>query len=168
MDWQEKEKMMHRYFVLLSLAFFVSDVYAHKDREVVITEDGKLVGLPEQYLPAHLKTDSKLLQIGRNSLVLPTCIAKYFLRERDLNITSGSSWYHKQKNPPPYIYFDLKPKTQAFSIRLMFALDTLDLLSLDVQFYGTNGSIFRDGLAVYEECRIDVNSAVKPSQTTSK
>ena len=53
--------MMHRYFVLLSLAFFVSDVYAHKDREVVITEDGKLVGLPEQYLPAHLKVVFKIL-----------------------------------------------------------------------------------------------------------
>ncbi len=160
--------MMHRYFVWLSLAFFVSDVHAHKDREVVIAEGGKLVGLPEQYLPAHLKLDSKFLQIGRNSLVLPTCLSKYFLRDRDLNITSGSSWYHKQKNPPPYIYFDLKPKTQAFSIRLLFALDTLDLLSLDVQFYGTNGSIFRDGLAIYEECRIDVRNAITPSQTVSR
>ncbi|TXH96032.1 MAG: hypothetical protein E6Q75_08485 [Rheinheimera sp.] len=160
--------MMHRYFVVLSLAFFVSDVYAHKDREVVITEGGKLIGLPEQYLPAHFMIDSKQLQIGRNSLVFPECVSKYFLHDRDLNITLGSSWYHKQKNPPPYIYFDLKPKTQDFSIRLNFALDTLDLLSLDVQFYGTNGSVYRDGLAIYEKCRINVRNAVKPSKTVSK
>lgn len=156
---------MHRKVVILVLAFFVSNVFAHKDREIVIVGDGQLVGLPEQYLPAYLNLDSMHLQIGKNSLVLPKCISRYFSRYPEFNITSGSSWYHKQKNPPPYIYFDLKPRGQDYSFRLMFALDSLELLSLGIHFYASNGSIYRDGLAVYDSCRNDVKNAIEPRLT---
>jgi len=95
-------------FLVIVLIFISFNSYSHVDT-VLKLEDGKLIGLPDKYLPAFFDKKNLVLIISDQKLVFPECIKEYFNFDMD-SLLITASWYHtsRRSSLPPYITIGLK------------------------------------------------------------
>ena len=102
--------------IAVSLLFFTLNSYCfgHQDAMLELESNGVIVGLPEQYSPATLEIEISTeategpvkeiqIEIARNKLSVPKCIASMLKTNNASNILLSASWYHESSSLPPYI-----------------------------------------------------------------
>ena len=126
--------------IYLSILLLISlHVEANTDELIEITEDGKLIGLPLEYLPANFNMKSYSLQIGKNKVRFPECVSKYFNHAAKNSIIIRSSWFSKRV--PYYIHMQIQPEGKDYLFRLTFDLKTLLPMSFEISTpYGNPSS----------------------------
>lgn len=140
---------MHFRLAILSLLFVASGVsYAHQDSVVLISPDGKLEGLPEQFQPALLEVEfsgtgrSKrpsmiTLTVGGFSTVVPACAVQIMKANGMELVGASASWYHTGSTLPPYVnvsFLDPGEGTEVWprsGATLLFNLETSKLLRME-------------------------------------
>jgi len=104
-------------------------VYAHQD--TVIKIDGnKLVGLPDNYLPAIFDFSTNTLSVKDILVTFPKCLTNHYKFDREIDISA--SWYHsfEYTKLPPYIRF----RVEGSEFGLILDLDTLKPISTSWTF----------------------------------
>lgn len=116
-------------------------VYGHQDR-IIKLEDGKLIGLPDEYQPARFSLEKKLLRIGKHEMAFTPFLKSLFPDDGQHELSILSSWYHGEFGGlPPYITFTIQPKNKAYRFQILFNLKTLDVIN--VQIVLTEGNTTR-------------------------
>lgn len=101
---------------------------AHEDATIRL-KGTKLVGLPEKYAPAEFDRVECRLRIGKHERKFPPLLRSLFEQPSDLHVTA--SW-ENNKRLPPYIALNIYPKGRDFSYKLLFNLDTLEVIEVYV------------------------------------
>jgi hypothetical protein len=140
----------------LALVFCVS-ASAHQDR-IITMENGKLIGLPERYQPAHLDLQKKSLRIGANQFNFPACVLKYFPNDDQYDIKITSSWYHDLSILPPYLSISIQPRGKDYSFDLLFDMDTLKPIKFEIQIRQPNMTSFHE-LVISDSCRKSIEES---------
>jgi hypothetical protein len=105
--------------------------FAHENK-IITLEEGKLIGLPDQFAPAEFNLDNFKLRIGDNEMAFTPFLASLFPENNEYDLDIYSSWYHDKSVSPSYIGFRIKPKEKDFSYKFSFNMDTLELLDVEV------------------------------------
>lgn len=121
--------------VLLALIFYCAGLQASQDRIIQVNKKGDLIGLPTQYLPAHIDMENNTLRIAKNKLRMPTCLSKYFAFNEPYTLKVTSSWSHQRSSLPPYINFKIEPTGRDYAYSILFGLEGLALLEAQVITY---------------------------------
>lgn len=150
---------MSRLFFLLTLWLFSSCAFAHKDRIITLEAGGDLSGLPSQYLPAQLDLSAKRLVIGKHSLLMPPCVARYFLEPNSYKLSVTASWYHSRSVLPPYIGFRISPIEKDFEYNLLFNMEDLSPIEFSIITHPNDMIINHNELAIPEFCRSAIEKA---------
>lgn len=111
-----------RYILVFLLSVFSLNTYPHSDT-ILQLEGGKLVGLPDEYLPAEFDFADLRLSISGRVVIFPECIKTEF--NFDIGeLLIASSWYHEARTGslPPYITFGHE---DSYPENLLISLDTL-------------------------------------------
>jgi len=111
------------YLFYFSLVFCIA-VSSHEDK-IITLKNNELIGLPQQYQPAYLDIQNRLLRIKSKQINFSPCISKYFPDDNQFDIKISSSWYHDLSIMPPYISILIQPKGKDYSFDLLFNMDTL-------------------------------------------
>jgi hypothetical protein len=99
--------------LLVGLVTQASVAFGHKDKIITFAPDGRLLGLPANYEPAHLYLPAKIsaepvvLEVGGKRLEFPECLSVLFLKASRPHMMLAASWYHDPKVLPPYLYIQL-------------------------------------------------------------
>ncbi|MDG9926338.1 MULTISPECIES: hypothetical protein [unclassified Pseudomonas] len=106
--------------ILASLIFLSLNNYCfgHKDTVLSLEDNGAIIGLPDQYLPATLKIkfasntdtipiESIQISVAKNEVTLPQCIVKLIKTSSASDISLSASWYHKSSSLPHYMNINL-------------------------------------------------------------
>ena len=136
---------------LLSI-IFPSCLDGHQDT-VLKLENGRLIGLPEQYAPAKFNFQSQTLSIAGKALVLPPNLKSLFQQPTNLPevdpfnpdavIKMGvpkfkyrflTSWYHDKVdgNLPSYLLIRVEPPNCTYAFEISIDLDGMKLLGASV------------------------------------
>ena len=110
---------------LLFLILFCSFSFAHKDTGISLEASGNLKGLPAKFLPANFNVQRLTLQISNRKLLIPKCIAKYFVKNE---LSFSSSWYHTRGKLPPYFNIIATNPAKNIEYTFMLNMDTLELI----------------------------------------
>jgi len=110
----------------LIVSLFCVSSFAHQDR-IILLEEERLDGLPEQYQPATLSISNQQLTIGQNTVVIPDCIWNRFGDTQKSPLKFGASWYHEQYEGglPPYM------RIWNSHFRLLLNLDSLEIIDVN-------------------------------------
>jgi len=128
--------------VLISVLLISISVQAHKDRLITL-ENECLVGLPNEYQPAQLNLNEGRLRIKNHVMVFPPYIRSLFPENRyHLEITS--SWYHERSILPPYLSIHIIPDGKDFSYEMLFNMDTLEIIKIEVVIHEAGNTNIRD------------------------
>lgn len=144
--------------IILILSFY-SSAFAHQDRVITLSEDGRLEGLPQQYQPANLDLTLMAFQIGMNTFNFPACVSKYFPADKKYKIQITSSWYHDRSLLPPYIKIKIFPHGRNFEYGLLFELDTLKPIEFQVMTHDSEHSMSYHALKINERCQQSIESS---------
>ena len=103
--------------------------FAHEDTIIEVKET-KLVGLPQEYQPAELDLENKLLRIANNQIMLPNCLIQYLpINNSDVRVLA--SWYHdKRSGLPPYLNITGMSQDKPIKYDVLFNMNTLELISI--------------------------------------
>jgi hypothetical protein len=106
---------------------------AHQDR-VLSLKEGKLVGLPEEYLPAEYDVAKKKLRIRNHEMIFSSYLSSFFPEGNEYELKITASWYHERRDIlPPYISFKIEPIGKDFSYNMLINLENLELINLFVE-----------------------------------
>ena len=103
--------------------------FAHEDTIIEVKET-KLIGLPEEYQPAELDLENKLLRIADNQIILPDCLIQYLpINNNDARVLA--SWYHDNRSGlPPYLNITGINQDKPIKYWVLFDMNTLELISI--------------------------------------
>ena len=126
---------------------------AHQDTRLKF-EDGKIIGLPESYLPASFNVEELSVTIAAKKLILPEVFQRLLrtdvspdpfdgprkLESVPCTYSFSASWYHENLNVglppdlalPPYILISIFPTGRAFHFELLIDMDHLKILRADL------------------------------------
>ncbi|HJW33994.1 MAG TPA: hypothetical protein VJ505_11560 [Holophagaceae bacterium] len=158
--------------IFLSFLFVATNGYAHADRIIPIKKDGTLEGIPREFGPSTLiiefaranangpAINSITLRLGKNRILLPSCITNLLKSRSTSQIKASASWYHNEKTIPYYLNlefgdpgFEDSPDLRSH-YSMLFNLRTGMLMQMErVSNTKGEGSIIN-----YKTVRIDVAS----------
>lgn len=151
---------MHPYrkLIALTIAFQAEYSFGHVDTQIGL-HDGQLVGLPEQYQPAHFDQASYTLSVGQTRIVFPECIVKYFkeIENHEMDITA--SWYHENSRLPEYIGFEISSAAYQYKYNLLFDLNTLEPLWF--QIWTLDNGMYLHDIKIGQGCMEAAKDATK-------
>ena len=151
------------YSCALALLFIAHShviAFAHRDTVLKIEKNGTLKRLPEQYLPSVFDQKLLFLQVGKNRLDFPVCLAKYFEFDREYRLKIMSSWYHDNKNLPPYIKLEISPRN-AFQYSLLLELDTLKIINVEIALQHSPNSWSLHLVEIDAACRKSIERNIR-------
>ena len=124
---------MKRYFLsfLWLVVSFLSTcpVYAHMDKPIEL-KGTTLTGLPQRYAPAELDLKASRFRIGKHEMTFAPYLKTIFEQPYDVRVFA--SWNHDPAFMPFYIYLRVQPKNRDYSYRILFNVETLELMELSV------------------------------------
>jgi len=132
--------------------FLSAPIMAHQDRILDLSEKGEITGLPDEYLPAKIELNNKVISIGEVTFTMPPCVSKYFENLESYNLRVTSSWYHQRSILPPYINFNVIPKNKDFSYSLLFGLEDLKVIEFQVITHPSKDVTAYHKVAITEHC----------------
>jgi len=127
----------------LALGFFLvatTPLLALHDA-IVNLIDGRIEDLPAQYQPAAFDPKSGALRIGQREVTLSPFLRGLFPEDGAYELQMTASWYHDRADGPYYLGFHITPKGKDFSYKFRLDLDTLRLLSVQVEVLESKGVI---------------------------
>jgi hypothetical protein len=145
--------MRHIIPSLVALVILCSVASAHQDT-ILKLQDGKIIGLPEKYLPASFDVSELSLSLADKRLVLPEVIRGLLIDDtkvdpfadkpskaiRPCKFSFSASWYHgSMSDLPPYILISIVPEGAACRIELLIDMDNPKFLRADLQIEGMPG-----------------------------
>ena len=136
---------------------------AHEDTPILLKENGKLVGLPDQYGNAHFDTSTFSLTIGNKKILIPDCIKDHFKHYSDYTISFASSWYHDTAMLPPYIHLDIVTKEEPYGYKIFFDLSTLKIYEIwnPIVTIDNKTNIYDfNEIEIPKECQIKISEAI--------
>jgi hypothetical protein len=145
-------KWMTSQILCVLCLFLRTPVAAHKDR-IILIDNGKLVGLPDQYQPAYLNLQEKSLQVGTKHIVFPACVSKYFPENNNYTVKITASWYHATTAMPPYLLISIHPSGRNYNYRLLFNLDTPKPLKFEIEIHESESVTAFHQLVIDDICR---------------
>lgn len=150
---------MVRIAFLFHLIVFSLHAYAHEDTIIRVLEGGVLEGLPEQYSPAKIDLNNKVISIGKTKFYMPPCVFKYFNDHDDYRLEVTGSWYHQRSILPPYISFNIFPKEKYFAYSLLFGLDDLRVIEFKVITLPSENVRYLHKIEIDELCAKSINDS---------
>jgi len=144
-------------FLLFTFSFNSSE--AHQDK-IIELNNGKLVGLPDQYQPAYFDLEKKSLQIGTNRIIFPPCVTTYFPNSEKYKLLITSSWYHSSELLPPYIVFHIRPQNRDYNYELVFELDTLKPYHFLIHAKKSNSVSAMNKIEINESCEKSIATSI--------
>ncbi|KID56563.1 hypothetical protein JF50_11535 [Pseudoalteromonas luteoviolacea] len=121
-----------------ALFLIVLSSFAHAHQDTVLKLNGnKLVGLPNQYLPASFDESTNILKIKNRQLIFAKC----FVEKEEFDIEHGiyASWYHRTPYNDLANYIGFKTKKSRFG--LVINLDTLEPIPFSFGYGQTEAEI---------------------------
>jgi len=139
------------------MPLFCGVAVAHQDTRLKF-EDGKIIGLPEGYLPTSFDVEELSVTIAAKKLILPEVFQR--LLRKDVSpdpfdgprkfesvpctYTFSASWYHESLNVdmppdlrlPPYMLISIFPTGRACHFELLIDMEGLKILRADLQVGG--------------------------------
>lgn len=146
----------------LTLGFFLlatTPLFALHDA-IVNLIDGRIEDLPAEYQPATFDPKSGALRVGKSEVTLSPFLRSLFPEDGAYELQMTASWYHDRADGPYYLGFHITPKGKDFSYKFRLDLDTLRLLSVQVEVPESKGVIRVFDIAVPETTSL-------PDQTSS-
>ena len=123
-------KRLFRSLLCLTLPIVLcAPLFAHQDTIITI-KNNELVGLPKEYQPAELDLKEYRLRIKDHVMEFCPFIKSLFPDGKPYDLSITSSWYHDRSILPPYISLDIRPQGKNVSHRILFNLDTLDVIEV--------------------------------------
>lgn len=156
---------MKKILLLLSLSLSSFSAFAHKDAVISLSEEGSLIGLPSEYLPAQLDLNANRLSIGKNILNMPPCVSKYFKNPGSYKLFITSSWYHEHSTLPPYIQFRVSPNNKDFEFELLFNLNNLSPIHFTEVTHPNEKETNYNGLEISEVCKAEMEKSTSKNNT---
>lgn len=155
---------MKTFGLILFFSLFVCcPLSAHMDR-IIELEEGKLIGLPQEYQPAFLDLQDMSLQIGSNRLKFPACVSKYFQNQTQYDVEITASWYHDVYTLPPYLGISILPKGRDHSFKLLFDMKTLNPIEFQIEIRDSDTVNSFYDLLINDPCRKSIQeSCIKMS-----
>lgn len=129
--------------VWIVLMFWSSLGYTSQDT-LLKYQYGELLGLPSEYQPASFDKNAIALRVGKKELIFPVCLKKYFTTNNSHRLVFKASWYHKLGRMPPYISIDIEFAAKDFAYSLLFDMNQLTLLQVEVRTSHANGLYLHD------------------------
>lgn len=164
---------------MLSLSFFASTAFAHKDTNFPLLPDGKLQNFPKEFGEARILVDSwqkkdgqaskVKLVIGKKQVELPPCIAARVNESSIDRMQVRGSWYHNDFLLPPYLVIELPNKSspkESYSdgYSLMFNLKSAKLIEIKKMIaLGGGTGVKEQVIKISEMCNRDEVSQMRPS-----
>lgn len=148
-------------FFILSL-FMCNSLFAHTDR-IITCKNGKLIGLPKQYQPAELDLDKYRLRIKNHVINISKSayLNSLFPKNKKYDLDISSSWYHDKSLLPPYIVFHIKPLEKDFSYKILFNMDTLDVMKVTVVLKISSNSTRYMNVMLSKSQKKDIANSIK-------
>jgi len=157
---------MRAHLIVWAICLFVTGtlqtvVLAHED--TLITLKGTaLVGLPAKYAPAEFDEKAFRLRVGGHAITLHPFLQTLFYFPHDLHISA--SWYHDPKILPPYILLRIQPKTRQFQYEILFNLESLKLIHVEIRLEHEDRSTQNLELAIPGEVRKSMDASVETAK----
>lgn len=126
-------KMIRLVLAVLAICFLGAlSASAHMDT-IIELEDGKLVGLPEEYQPAEFDIEKGALRLGPRVFQFSEYLRSLFPKDGRYKLSFSSSWYHSDYvDMPSYLAIDIRPRGKDFHYHLLIDMDKAELMYLNV------------------------------------
>ena len=85
---------MYRSILCIVVMCIPFPLAAHQDTTLKLESDGRLVGLPQEYLPANLDISSWTISIVKQQFTFPRCLSSRLKGVKESDIEISSSWYN--------------------------------------------------------------------------
>ena len=157
-----------RLVLVMILVLMSPPVAAHKDRVIAISDDGALVGIPDEFGPAQLLISFSTpgdnnyavshveLRLGKSMTDLPRCLTALLKTLTLDDVRATASWYHDTTHLPEYLnvkFFDPgydKSRWANPGYSLLFNLRTAEMISFEIL-------IVRDGGKSIQQLPVDTD-----------
>ena len=134
--------------VALSMTLLCNVSDAHQDTRLKF-DNGKIIGLPDAYLPSSFDAVELSVTIAGRKLMLPEVFQR--LLKKNVNVdpfdgsrqienvpctfTFSASWYHAELGGdlPPYMLISILPKGNDCHFEILVDMDHLKILKADIQ-----------------------------------
>jgi len=138
---------------VLGMVLLCGVVDAHQDTRLKF-EDGKIIGLPVDYLPASFDVEELSVTIAAKKLKFPYVFHRLLRKgvnpdpfdetgkfeSISCSYTFSASWYHESLNAgmppalrlPPYILISIFPTGRAYHFELLIDMESLKFLQADL------------------------------------
>ncbi len=144
---------------LIVLVIWCPFGFTHQDT-LLKYQYGEILGLPSDYQPALFDRNVIALKIGKNELIFPACLKKYFTTNNSHRLTFMASWYHDLDISPPYMLIDIEFGARDFSYRLFFDMVEIIPVSVAVITSHANG-LYEHHIDIGDYCRGEIKKNLR-------
>jgi len=150
---------MKIFLTLISFLFLTNLNMVHQDRILKIDKDGKIIGLPKNFMPAQFDLNNNRLRIHDKEITLPKCVSIYFKEYKNPKLVLTASWYHSKTTLPYYLNFEISGK-DANGYNILIDLETLNLIYIH-KISSKENTILNSEVHVSKECLAEYKKAIR-------